>query len=162
MQQNSVLSDASPASPIADKARACIRLFQRLSLSIARSHGAVHGITMGQVMAYRMQFEIWTTSSGALQSVPATCFLDSRLSKDPKVSAMFIMVLDHVIEALEDVLAMASDGRKNRAGKSFLRIVMEAVFKPTSDIQKSFQSIPEFIKRLFKLSLLITQFPMAA
>lgn len=39
---------------------------------------------------------------------------------------------------------------------------MEAVFKPTPDIQKSFQSIPEFIIRLFKLSLLITQFHVAA
>ncbi|KAH8749410.1 hypothetical protein F5882DRAFT_488661, partial [Hyaloscypha sp. PMI_1271] len=118
------------------------------------------------------QFKIWAGNIGALQPIQSASSLDYRLREVPKVSKQVVTLLQDLDESLEDVIAIASGERENRVSSPVpidpdLRCDDEGDWGeadaepsglasgPVSEIQEIFQSIPETITSLFKLSILI-------
>ncbi|PMD16118.1 hypothetical protein NA56DRAFT_649723 [Hyaloscypha hepaticicola] len=170
----SARSLSSPAaSPIAFHGKACSQHFYQLCALLEDAEGqAIYGISHLQVSECSGQFRIWAGNIGALQTIQSASSLDYRLREVPKVSKQVVSLLEDLEEALADVIAIASGERENRAnspvpftpdffgdeGINWSETVSggsEPASGTTSEIQELFQSIPETIAGLFKLSILI-------
>ncbi|KAE8440784.1 hypothetical protein EG329_006584 [Mollisiaceae sp. DMI_Dod_QoI] len=163
----------SLASPVATHGQVCDRHFDELcALFDDEEREFIYEISRLQVSDSYGQFKVWAGNIGALQSIQSASSLDYRLREVPKVSKQVVALLQDLDEALEDVIAIASGERENRVSSpvpvdanlrtddeddsgEIVTEPSELASRPVSEIQEIFQSIPETIASLFKLSILI-------
>jgi len=96
-------SQASLASPVASRGKACIRHFDQLcALFEDEERQFIYDISHLQICDSYGQFKIWAGNIGALQTIQSASSLDYRLREVPKVSKQVVTLLEDLDEALFD------------------------------------------------------------